>query len=81
MEWPYELGWIYVVPAERDKGLSKALVACALEGLDGNVFATARTDNEGSLRVLKRFDFVAQGSDYEFKESPGARIQVFVRTV
>jgi len=78
-EWPFELGWVFVAPAARENGLSKRLVACALHGLVANIFATARTDNDGMLRVLRRFDFLPYGADYESEETPGARIQIFKR--
>lgn len=63
--YPYELGYVFVLPEARRRGGSYRLVASALEHADGRaVFATARIDNEGMLRTLDRSDFVPAGVDY-----------------
>jgi hypothetical protein len=63
--WPHELGWVFVVPSARRKGLSKSLVACATDGLSGAVFATSRTDNEFMHATLLGAGFVAVGDAYK----------------
>lgn len=77
-QWPYELGWVFVTPAARKKGLSIKLVACAMSGIEGAMFATSRTDNEPMHATLRHFDFVARGDDYGSKQGQH-RIQLFTR--
>lgn len=76
--WPHELGWVFVTPAERGKGLSAKLVASAVEGLDGPVFATSRTDNEPMHATLRRVGFVAVGDEYK-SDKGEHRLQIFTR--
>ena len=63
--WPHELGWVFVAPAARGKGLSKTLVACATDKLGGAVFATSRTDNDFMHATLRGVGFVALGDAYK----------------
>ncbi len=77
--FPYELGWVYVQPMARGKGLALALSRAALNAAqDHGVFATSRTDNEAMHRTLARLGFALAGSSF-----PSGRkaheIQVFVR--
>lgn len=74
--WPHELGWVFVVPAARGKGLSKRLVACATETLDGAVFATSRTDNDFMHATLRGVGFVAIGDAYK-SDKGGHSLQLF----
>lgn len=65
VQWPYELGWIFVIEAMRGKGHSAKLVQCALDTVaDDGVFATSRTDNQVMHKTLVRFGFAPQGSIY-----------------
>ena len=76
--WPYELGWVFVVPNARNKGLSTALVRCALEGIEARIFATARTDNGPMQTTIRRFGFAAAGAEY-LSTQPDHQIQLFTR--
>src|SRR5882762_2464192 len=45
--FPYELGYMFVVPSARGRGLSLDLARSALSGAgNGGVFATSRIDNK-----------------------------------
>ncbi len=64
-EFALELGWVYVVPAHRGKGLSQNLVEAVLNRAERqNVFATSRTDNEAMHRTLVKFGFAKEGNPY-----------------
>jgi predicted GNAT family N-acyltransferase len=78
-QFPYELGWVFVAPAARKNGLSVKLVACAVNGLDEQIFATSRADNEAMHRTLRHFGFVAVGNDYASAQGHH-RIQLFTRS-
>ena len=75
---PHELGWVFVTPSERGKGLSANLVACAIEGLNSPVFATSRTDNAPMHATLRRVGFVAVGDEYKSDQGEH-RLQIFTR--
>lgn len=64
--FPYELGWIYVLPEYEKQGHGKALVAALLASIKGKgVFATTRTNNEGMNLILpERFEFSAAGDTF-----------------
>ena len=78
-EFPYELGWVYVSPESRGKGVSLLLSLAALaESKGAGVFATSRTDNPPMHRSLVKAGFVATGDS--FASSRGKHsLQVFVR--
>jgi GNAT superfamily N-acetyltransferase len=64
-EFPYELGWVYVSPESRRKGLSLLLSRAALAAGNGaGVFATSRTDNVAMHRSLAKLGFVPVGKPY-----------------
>lgn len=77
--FPYELGYIYVLPAARGRKLSHRLVAAALELSDGaGVFATTRTDNPAMFAALAKSGFEMVGEAYRGR---GTRtIQLLVRS-
>jgi len=53
--YTYELGWIFVTPEFRGRGLSTKLVRAGLTCAEGkSLFATTRSDNEPMQRVLKK---------------------------
>lgn len=64
-EFPFELGWVYVSPESRGKGLSFLLSQAALaESKGAGVFATSRTDNIAMHRSLAKLGFVASGNPF-----------------
>jgi GNAT superfamily N-acetyltransferase len=76
--FPYELGWVYVVPSARGHGASVALTNRLLEKSQAQgVFATARSENVPIHRALMRAGFAAAGQAY--KSSRGVySLQVFL---
>lgn len=78
-EFPYELGWVYVLPEARGKGLSHLLSQAALaEGKGAGVFATSRTDNIAMHRTLAKVGFVATGNSFVSGRGKHS-LQVFIR--
>jgi len=77
-DFPYELGYIFIVPAARGQKLSGPLVAKALELVPGSgVFATARIDNRAMRAALLKAGFRTAGERYGGRGS--RTLQVFVR--
>jgi len=72
---PYELGYVYVLPEARGKGISHRLVAKALQHTDNRaVFATARADNEAMLATLTKAGFKQAGQDYRGRKNRMIRL-------
>lgn len=77
-DYPFELGYVYLEPILRRRGLSHRMVASALQHCDaGGVFATVRVDNLGMRATLATAGFAAVGSDYPGAE--GRRIGLLIR--
>jgi RimJ/RimL family protein N-acetyltransferase len=67
--YPYELGYIFIEPSLRGRGLSHGLLATALDHSDGaGVFATVRTDNAAMRASLEAAGFTPAGRIYEGRE-------------
>jgi len=80
-EFPYELGWVYVAPESRGKGLSLSLSQAALSKSEGaGVFATSRTDNIAMHRSLAKLGFVSVGNPFASERGKHS-LQVLVRHV
>ncbi|MES3154246.1 GNAT family N-acetyltransferase [Sphingomonas faeni] len=63
--FPYELGYVYVLPALQGQGHSHRLIAAALDHSAGvGVFATVRMDNGRMCATLEKAGFVAAGKRY-----------------
>ncbi|RUL66014.1 GNAT family N-acetyltransferase [Dyella dinghuensis] len=77
--FPYELGWVFILPSARGKKysllISKALLASA--GTEG-VFATSRADNPLMHRTLGKLGFSSSGNAYSSRRG-GYKLQLFVR--
>jgi predicted GNAT family N-acyltransferase len=77
--YPYELGWVFVVPQHRGARLSRPLVkACLASANNAGVFATTRQDNEPMQRTLKRYGFAQAGDVYK-SERGDASLVLFLR--
>lgn len=75
--YPYELGYVYVLPEARGKKLSHGLIASALAHAEGAaVFATARTDNAAMLAALANAGFKQAGEDYRGRGTRMIRLVV-----
>ena len=78
-EFPYELGWVYVLPEARGKSYSHLLSHAALaESKGSGVFATSRTDNIAMHRSLAKVGFVSIGNPFVSGRGKHS-LQVFVR--
>ena len=78
---PYELGWVYVVPAARRRGISGLLVRALFERGAAGVYATSRTRNDAMRRTLEQADFRVVGRPYPSAEHPGEELALFLRSV
>lgn len=78
--YPYELGWVYVIPAESGSKHSYRLMdAAVVAGGVAGIFATTRTDNGAMHHILPRYGFLRVGAPY--KSSRGNYcLTVFVRS-
>ena len=64
-EFPFELGWVFVLPSSRGAGFSHKLVEAALSvSSDQAIFATSRADNAAMHKVLKSHGFSCHGKTY-----------------
>ncbi|ODT14747.1 MAG: hypothetical protein ABS35_33705 [Kaistia sp. SCN 65-12] len=78
--FPFELGYVFVAPQARGKGLSNELVKEAIRLAGGRgIFATARIDNTPMLAALVKAGFEVRGEPYGGR-TPKRRIQILVRT-
>lgn len=64
-DFPYELGWLFVVEKFRGQGLSRELAEAALKLAGGKgVYATTRVDNCPMCRTNTRLEFKRSGEPY-----------------
>ncbi len=78
-EFPYELGWVYVLPKARRNGLSLSLSQSILAtSIGAGVFATSRTDNIAMHRSLDKLGFESTGNPFTSGRGKHT-LQVFVR--
>ena len=77
--YPFELGWVFILPSARGKKLSLPLCAPLVEtGGSHGIFATSKTDNYGMHITLQKLDFVSEGAAYKSPHGDH-RLQLFVR--
>jgi GNAT superfamily N-acetyltransferase len=61
-DFPYELGWVFVMPHARGRGFSADLTRMALScAPEAGVFATSRADNAAMHATLAKFGFAEAG--------------------
>lgn len=78
-EFPFELGYIFVLPSARSQKLSVDLTRAALLRAQGKgVFATSRIDNVRMHATLGKFSFVKSGCVYT-SSSGSYDLQLFLR--
>lgn len=64
-DYRLELGWVYVAPEQRGRGLGEDLCRRLLAQARGcGVFATTRPDNAPMIRILLRLGFTRAGEPY-----------------
>jgi len=77
-DFPYELGYIFIVPELRGQKLSGQLVAKALETVTvSGVFAAARIDNHAMRASLLNAGFGTTGRPYRGRSS--RTLQIFIK--
>jgi hypothetical protein len=80
-QFPYELGYVFVMPSARGRRFSIDLTREAIAPVRAQgVFATSRTDNLGMHATLSKFQFVPVGNSYASTRG-NHRLQLFVRQV
>lgn len=77
--FPYELGYVFVTPRMRGRGLSCDLVLEVLVAARGaGVFATTRSNNGAMQATLSKCGFAPQGKPYR-SVLGGGKLQLFTR--
>jgi RimJ/RimL family protein N-acetyltransferase len=80
VEFPLELGWVYVESTHRGSGASARLVQALIEAArDRNVYAIAHANNYRMHRSLERHGFVREGHLHASAIEAGQMVQLFVR--
>lgn len=78
-EFPYELGWVFILPSARERKLSFPLCEPLVTAAKGaGIFATSRTNLIGMHRTLEKLEFVRTGSEWPSKENEG-NLALFVK--
>lgn len=79
-EYPLELGWIYIKPEFREKGIATEIVSKLLEKRDGKgVFMTSRTDTLAMTKIAFDFGFQKIGTPRKSSIDKSRFIQLYVR--
>ena len=79
-DFPFELGYVFVLPSARRQGLSKVLARAALSASRENgAFATARTDNTAMHATLRRCGFEKKAGSSYASGRGNYHLQLFVR--
>lgn len=64
-EFPFEIGWMFVVPSSRGAGFSYKLMEAALAATNGcPIFAASRSDNAPIHKMLQAYGFSYHGKAY-----------------
>ena len=76
--FPFELGWVFVLPSSRGRRLSYKLTAAAVAHSAGRgVFATSRTDNPAMHASLLAAGFERHGEPYPSNRA-SHRLELFL---
>jgi GNAT superfamily N-acetyltransferase len=79
--FPFEFGYLFVLPSARRQGLALALCGATLAKANGReIFATTRTDNLGTRTILEKSGFVKAGTPYGSGRG-SHKLQLFVRHI
>lgn len=77
-QFALELGWFYVHPSARGRGIASDLAECLVDTLQGApAYATSRADNNRMRASLTRLGFKPVGTAYS-SSMTNARIQLFL---
>ncbi len=65
-EYTYELGWLYVTPSDRKKGLGHKLMVAVTSFLENrSCYATTRENNDSMHHLFSHYGFKKIGSAYQ----------------
>jgi GNAT superfamily N-acetyltransferase len=79
VEFPFELGYVFVQSAARGRGLATKLCEAALAARDSvGIFATTRVGNDPMAKTLRKIGFEACGHTYASGRGK-YRLQLYVR--
>ena len=79
-KFPFELGWVFVLPSARGKRISPKLCKPLVEAAKGQgIFSTSRKENEYMHKTLYRLEFSLAGQPYESIRGD-YELQVFLRS-
>jgi len=69
-DFPFELGWVFILPSSRGKSLSVTLCESLVSAANGQgIFATSRVDNVGMHTTLRKLGFVRTGDEWPSKQN------------
>lgn len=78
-EFPFELGWVFILPSARGRHLSLPLCQPLVEfAADQGIFATSKTANVSMHRTLSKLGFFPAGAAYQ-SSFGNYQLQVFLR--
>jgi hypothetical protein len=77
-DFPYEIGWVFVMPSVRGRRFSFDLTREALAGVSDGVFATSRSDNTAMHATLGKFEFLPEGAEWKSRRGD-YHLKLFVR--
>lgn len=61
----YELGWLYVTPAARGKGVGNSLMQAVVSYIDNSgCYATTRENNDAMHHLFSQYNFIRLGQAY-----------------
>lgn len=80
VDYPYELGWIFLDVEHRKKSQMTRLINELLPTAAGAaLFATTRTSNEVMQEMLLQLKFLEEGLQYQSEQNPGDTVKLFVK--
>lgn len=69
-EFPFELGWVFVLPSARGRKLSLPLCEAVVNAAEGRgIFATSRVRNIGMHKTLAKLGFTRTGTEWPSRQS------------
>lgn len=79
-EFAYELGWVFVKPQARRRGISLSLGEAILRhAVNTRVFSTSNTLRTAMHRTLTKLGFERVGSTWPSAQNTGEQLALFVR--
>lgn len=68
-DYEHELGWVFVVPDHRGRGIAGSLCRDLMSRVPASfVFATTRPDNESMKKILGELGFAPVGRPYDRRD-------------